>query len=435
MRTLLPALFLATSVFGQTPQTTNKAVPEQGPPPKKLSVRPDGHVSANQDPANPSQFEVRVVKKGDTLSQIAGEVLKNPRLWPQLWEQNEHIINPHWIYPDDKILIRPVVAITEAKPPEPEPPPPPPAPEPEPEPAPRRVLQPPPSPRVAAPTKGTLTVEDRRPVTQVKYSDLYCSGFVRMAPIEKHFMVTARFDANGAVLAAQSDYVYLSHGTEDGVTVGTTYQVVRPTKKLTNPVAHHNAFHDLGMHYLDVAQIRVVVAQPDFSLARITFSCSDAVEVGDLVMPFQQIVLPPIPRPRPFSPTMTASGGTSGTVVSANSVLLNFGSAFEGSGIIPGVRNHDLAGLTERGLAPAGSIVYVDVGEFQAVKPGDIFIVYRDFRDDERLFPAPREVERLEHTRTAVGEIIIMKVGERASAALVSYATDALVLGDTVERR
>ena len=64
---------------------------------------------------------MHVVKQGETLSQISGEVLKNSRMWPQLWEQNEHVINPHWIYPNDKILIRPVTAITEAKPPEPEP--------------------------------------------------------------------------------------------------------------------------------------------------------------------------------------------------------------------------------------------------------------------------------------------------------------------------
>src|SRR5437763_11016435 len=238
MRTLLPAMLLASAVFAQAAQTPTKTAPEQGPPPKKLSVRPDGHVSANQDPTNPDKFDVHVVIKGDTLSQIAGEALKNPRLWPQLWEQNEHIINPHWIYPDDKILIRPVVAITEAKPPEPAPEPPP-APEPEPEPAPaRRVLQPPPSaPVVAAPSaRGTLTVDQRRPVSQVKYADLYCSGFVRVAPLPKDLKVTARFDATGAVLASQSDYVYLSHGSEDGITVGATYQVVRPTKKLTNPL-------------------------------------------------------------------------------------------------------------------------------------------------------------------------------------------------------
>ena len=43
--------------------------------------------------------------------------LKDTKLWPQLWEMNEHIVNPHWIYPNDKILIRKIVKITEAVPP------------------------------------------------------------------------------------------------------------------------------------------------------------------------------------------------------------------------------------------------------------------------------------------------------------------------------
>src|SRR5256885_15986925 len=122
MRMLLAATVLTTSVaFAQVP---TKTPPAQGPPPKNLKVRPDGHVSANQDPANPENFELHVVRKGETLWGISGDILKNPRLWPQLWEQNEHIINPHWIYPDDKILIRPVTVVTEAKPPEPTPEPP-----------------------------------------------------------------------------------------------------------------------------------------------------------------------------------------------------------------------------------------------------------------------------------------------------------------------
>src|SRR3974377_1679054 len=115
MRTILALLIVGSVLAAQTP---TKQVPEQGPPPKNLTVRPDGHVSANQDPADADKFEVHVVKQGETLSGIAGEVLKNPRLWPQLWGQNEHIINPHWIYPNDKILIRPVTPLVEAKPPE-----------------------------------------------------------------------------------------------------------------------------------------------------------------------------------------------------------------------------------------------------------------------------------------------------------------------------
>src|SRR5262245_10197290 len=120
MRILFALLFATSAAWAQTNQPPAKTAPSQGPPPKNLTVRPDGHVSANQDPADPNKYEIHLVKQGETLSGIAGEVLKNPRLWPQLWEENEHIINPHWIYPNDKILVTPVTPLVEAKPPEPE---------------------------------------------------------------------------------------------------------------------------------------------------------------------------------------------------------------------------------------------------------------------------------------------------------------------------
>ena len=79
--------------------------PEQGPPPKNLTKQADGHISANSDPKqNTADFEVHVVAAGETLSGIAASTMKDMKLWPQLWEQNEHIVNPHWIYPNDKIL-------------------------------------------------------------------------------------------------------------------------------------------------------------------------------------------------------------------------------------------------------------------------------------------------------------------------------------------
>jgi len=106
---------------------------------------------------------------------------------------------------------------------------------------------------------------------------MYCSGFVRKAKLSKDLKVIARYDASGAVLASDSDYVYLSHGAEDGIRAGGNYQVVRPTKTLTNPDGRTAFTRDLGMHYLDIAQIRVVVVQPEFSLARVMNSCGDAV--------------------------------------------------------------------------------------------------------------------------------------------------------------
>src|SRR5437867_6715631 len=186
------------------------------------------------------------------------------------------------------------------------------------------------------------------------------------------------------------------------------------------------------MHYLDIAQLRVVLAQPEFSLARVIHSCADAVDVGDILLPFQRTVVPLPSRPRPFSPIAVTTSGIKGTIVSTKDVMLNFGSSFKGTRQTPGVRGGRL-GSVDRGVATEGMVVYIDIGHDQAVNPGDIFLVYRGVAVDQRLYDFPTEVKKLKNTRSAIGELVVLKVGERAATALVTYAADGLMLGDSVE--
>ena len=50
--------------------------------------------------------EMYIVQKGDTLWDISNMYLDKPWLWPQLWRTNVHITNPHLIYPGDELRLR-----------------------------------------------------------------------------------------------------------------------------------------------------------------------------------------------------------------------------------------------------------------------------------------------------------------------------------------
>jgi len=64
-----------------------------------------GVYAANQSDLRNDHPDTYTVKRGDTLWDISARFLHKPWLWPELWQANPQIQNPHLIYPGDVLSL------------------------------------------------------------------------------------------------------------------------------------------------------------------------------------------------------------------------------------------------------------------------------------------------------------------------------------------
>ena len=97
---LVPGFLLAQSV---------------SPPPKPLRLVGDHWTPYDPPTELPEGVTVHMIEAGDTLWDLAARYLGDPYLWPQIWEHNPYILDSHWIYPGDPLVIG--VQVVEEQPP------------------------------------------------------------------------------------------------------------------------------------------------------------------------------------------------------------------------------------------------------------------------------------------------------------------------------
>ena len=195
------------------------------------------------------------VKKGDTLWDLSQRFVDSPWLWPDLWQRNAQIANPHRIYPGERIRIYHKDWIERMrKEPVPE--------EPEPEPAPIEVARAP--------------EPEEPPAETIAYPPIDSVGFIR-----KH-----RAGSFGTIfkvkddkeLIGQGDLVYINPdaGTLEEGARYTIFRTLEPLKdKQTNQF--------IGIQHYLLGIVEILSIREDFALAEI-YRSYESIRIGDKLM-------------------------------------------------------------------------------------------------------------------------------------------------------
>jgi len=344
------------------------------PPPRPLHLVGD-HWTPYEPPTEfPEGATVHIVERGDTLWDLAAKYLSDPYLWPQIWERNPYILDSHWIYPGDPIVID--VAVQE--------------------PTPEEVTEGPvapgdevvselPPPGEYEPGEG---VEEGMPHPLGSSADVYC--FARLFQDEGifPFKIASGERIEYQMSFTEGDMVYIDGGAGEGVSAGDRFFVYHRARRLMHPVSDA----DMGIIYTQVGQLKVLCAQEHTSIAEITLAC-DSVQIGDDLLPFEPVPVPLVLDPVASDRCDEPSGKPTGYVVYAKDEAIDVG---------------------------IEAVVFVDLGEAEGLYPGQFATIYR-----------PNPVENM--PRLVLGEVGFLTVHDGYSTAKISRGWAPVHVGDRIE--
>ncbi|HEU4403148.1 MAG TPA: LysM peptidoglycan-binding domain-containing protein [Candidatus Polarisedimenticolia bacterium] len=419
----------------RSPRRQRALQPGSTLPPKHLK-RVGDHWTP-YDPPDPESFppdaSLHIIVPGDTLWDLADLAFGNPYLWPQIWNENRYILDSHWIYPGDPLLLpaRPTVVsevvpqgqagappTAEAAPPEP-------SPEPVQEPltAEAPAAETPAAETPAAPAEiPKAPTEAHAPRTVPKIvpladdSDIRCSGYIAQHDEKPDYFI-ANQEEEGKVGLTEGDIIYLNRGRDNGhVEPGTQYSIVVREGDVTHPVTHNR----VGIYYSRIGTVTVLAAQDRTAIGEISMAC-DMILTGYDLVPLRVIKQPARKTP-PFS-------------------RLNIASSGKATGYIVHVKD-------AIGRVGAGHIVDVDLGYDDGLAPGDYLTVfipnqpYDKYRkvgydyqwgNERYQTPALRVDHHNAYPNKVVGQLVILTTEKHTATAKVLNSAREIFVGNQVE--
>lgn len=367
-------------------------------PPTHLKLVGDHWTAWDPPTTFPEGAKIHTVVPGDTLWDLAGKNLGNPYLWPQIWEKNQYVLDAHWIYPGDPLVIGIEVAgageagaTTAAV---------------EGEGAGEGEGD---EALGTAPPGGKKNV----PVPLGSESDIYCSGYVgeleettgwsivgseydALVPEKGNFGSNTQVGMFGAGITVKyklitGDIVYLDGGRAAGLAPGMVLEAVEAGRQVRHPV-NREVF---GRLYATTGRVRVLSVQDTSAIAEILQSC-DGMRVGARLRVFEPEPVPLARRTplRPVNDPTQADLSAAPVILTSPQELVSLG------------QDH---------------VVFLDRGAQDDVQPGDLYTIYR--------------LNRSGGPAVVIGELAVLSAKPRSAVAKILESRYPVYVGDRLERK
>ncbi len=212
-----------------------------------LSALASAQVQVRDD--YPSSY---TVKSGDTLWDISALFLNTPWLWPEIWQANPQVANPHLIYPGDILKLiyldgRPRLVVS------------------------RGTMK-------LTPQMRTSPLGSAIPAIPLEAISPFLS---RSRVVDKQTLKAAPYVVAGSdsrIISAAGDRVY-ARGEFDANT--NFYGIYREGQKFRDPETREK----LGIQALEIGTARIV-SRNDGSTTLLLNSSNEEVRIGDVLLPF-----------------------------------------------------------------------------------------------------------------------------------------------------
>ena len=330
----------------------------------------------------PEGSKTHMVEKGDTLWDLASKYLGNPYAWPQIWELNQWIKDPHWIYPGDPLIIDLSRAVATAGS------------------VPEAVANLQPDQRRADPSVM------RRPELGFSAQDFIQLPFFAPNGAEAHYKSQGAFTITSnkredRQFLAEGETIYMNGGSDQGVKVGDRFLILTTVvRKLMHPTI---AKKNLGDVLQQIGVVRVTTIQPKGAVAIIE-RCLDTVQVGDHLVRFTEPANIPLQLRTDVSEPVK---------VSANAPVVVY--------TRDGKRH-----------SAGGDMIIIDRGASDGLKVGDVLLAVR-----VKTFSVGSDTDKKPATTTTtyyLGQALVVRADAQTATCRVLRSNEEVQIGDTLTR-